>query len=83
MNASLINTDPALQDHRLSQRQVRRSHRSHAQEQVVGGVLLPADFTFVCPTELGDLADNYAEFKRLARRSTLCRPTRTSPQGLA
>ena len=25
----------------------------------------PADFTFVCPTELGDLADNYAEFKRL------------------
>jgi NADH-dependent peroxiredoxin subunit C len=25
----------------------------------------PADFTFVCPTELGDLADNYEEFKRL------------------
>ena len=25
----------------------------------------PADFTFVCPTELGDLADNYAEFLRL------------------
>jgi peroxiredoxin len=25
----------------------------------------PADFTFVCPTELGDLADNYADFKRL------------------
>jgi peroxiredoxin (alkyl hydroperoxide reductase subunit C) len=23
----------------------------------------PADFTFVCPTELGDLADNYAQFK--------------------
>ena len=23
----------------------------------------PADFTFVCPTELGDLADNYDEFK--------------------
>jgi peroxiredoxin (alkyl hydroperoxide reductase subunit C) len=23
----------------------------------------PADFTFVCPTELGDLADNYAEFQ--------------------
>lgn len=22
----------------------------------------PADFTFVCPTELGDLADNYASF---------------------
>ncbi len=25
----------------------------------------PADFTFVCPTELGDLADNYQDFRRL------------------
>ncbi len=25
----------------------------------------PADFTFVCPTELGDLADNYAEFQAM------------------
>lgn len=25
----------------------------------------PADFTFVCPTELGDLADNYADFRQL------------------
>ena len=25
----------------------------------------PADFTFVCPTELGDLADNYAEFQKV------------------
>ena len=25
----------------------------------------PADFTFVCPTELGDMADRYAEFKKL------------------
>jgi peroxiredoxin (alkyl hydroperoxide reductase subunit C) len=25
----------------------------------------PADFTFVCPTELGDMADNYAAFKEL------------------
>jgi len=25
----------------------------------------PADFTFVCPTELGDLADEYARFKDL------------------
>ncbi len=28
-------------------------------------VFYPADFTFVCPTELGDLADNYASFKKL------------------
>lgn len=25
----------------------------------------PADFTFVCPTELGDLADHYAEFQKM------------------
>ena len=25
----------------------------------------PADFTFVCPTELGDMADNYDTFKEL------------------
>ena len=25
----------------------------------------PADFTFVCPTELGDLADQYAQFEKL------------------
>ena len=25
----------------------------------------PADFTFVCPTELGDLADHYAEFQSM------------------
>ena len=28
-------------------------------------VFYPADFTFVCPTELGDLADHYAEFRKL------------------
>ncbi|HXR52979.1 MAG TPA: alkyl hydroperoxide reductase subunit C [Steroidobacteraceae bacterium] len=27
-------------------------------------VFYPADFTFVCPTELGDLADVYGEFKK-------------------
>ena len=25
----------------------------------------PADFTFVCPTELGDMADNYATFQEM------------------
>ena len=28
-------------------------------------VFYPADFTFVCPTELGDLAEHYAAFKKL------------------
>lgn len=32
----------------------------------------PADFSFVCPTELGDLADNYAAFKKSWRRDLFC-----------
>lgn len=28
-------------------------------------VFYPADFTFICPTELGDLADKYQEFQQL------------------
>ncbi len=28
-------------------------------------VFYPADFTFVCPTELEDLAENYSEFRRI------------------
>lgn len=28
-------------------------------------VFYPADFTFVCPTELEDLAEQYAEFKKI------------------
>jgi NADH-dependent peroxiredoxin subunit C len=28
-------------------------------------VFYPADFTFVCPTELGDLADQYEQFRKL------------------
>jgi hypothetical protein len=41
-------------------------------------VFYPADFTFVCPTELGDLADEYASFRRSASKSTRCPPTRIS-----
>ena len=30
-----------------------------------GFFFYPADFTFVCPTELGDMADLYAEYQKL------------------
>ena len=30
-------------------------------------VFYPADFTFICPTELGDLADNYDKFRSRLR----------------
>src|SRR5579872_5938984 len=39
------------------------------QENLIGKwsvfVFYPADFTFVCPTELEDLANNYAAFQKL------------------
>jgi peroxiredoxin len=38
----------------------------------------PADFTFVCPTELGDLADVYLSSRNWASSATQCPPTRTS-----
>ena len=30
----------------------------------------PADFTFVCPTELGDVADHYEELQKLGTSPT-------------
>ena len=45
-------------------------------------VFYPADFTFVCPTELSDLADLYEEFRRTAPKSTPCPPTAFCAQGL-
>ncbi len=43
----------------------------------------PADFTFVCPTELEDLADITRNSRSSASRFSPSRPTRISPQGLA
>jgi peroxiredoxin len=42
-------------------------------------VFYPADFTFVCPTELGDLADHYEEFKNWALKSTAFLQIHISP----
>ncbi len=35
-------------------------------------VYYPADFTFVCPTELGELADNYKTFQDLGAEVLVC-----------
>ena len=44
----------------------------------------PADFTFVCPTELEDLADHYAEFQKLGVEVYgVSTDTPLRPQGLA
>ena len=43
----------------------------------------PADFTFVCPTELGDVADKYEELRSWALKCSPCLPTLTSPTKMA
>ena len=35
-------------------------------------VFYPADFTFVCPTELSDLSDHYEELKKIKCRDICC-----------
>src|SRR5699024_11529701 len=48
-----------------SRRRHTRSKRDWSSDVCSSDLFYPADYTFVCPTELGDLADNYAEFQRL------------------
>ena len=72
--------DQAVHGHRLPRRRVR----DVSSDEVAGTWAIfffyPADFTFVCPTELGDLADNYDGPPGARRRGLLAsRPTRTSP----
>ena len=66
MNASLINTEikPFKATAYYKGKFVDVSEASLKGEWSVV-FFYPADFTFVCPTELGDLADNYAEFQKL------------------
>ena len=43
--------------------------RAVTKEEILGKwsvfFFYPADFTFICPTELEDLADKYAEFQNI------------------
>ena len=66
MAATLINTD--VPDFKL-QAFVDGDFKEISQADFKGkwNILFfyPADFTFVCPTELGDMADHYATFKEM------------------
>lgn len=48
---------------------VQGEFKEVTREDLIGSwsvfVFYPADFTFVCPTELGDLADHYEQFKSI------------------
>jgi peroxiredoxin len=66
MNASLINTE--VQSFKATA--FHNGQFVEVTDETLKGkwsvvFFYPADFTFVCPTELGDLADNYAEFQGL------------------
>ena len=45
--------------------EIKKVRLSDYRGQWVVLVFYPADFTFVCPTELGDMADNYAKLKEM------------------
>jgi glutamine synthetase len=76
--------NPSLQGHRLPQRQVRPVSDADLRGKWSVVFFYPADFTFVCPTELGDLADNYAELPEAGRRGLLGVDRHPlHPQGLA
>ncbi len=66
MNKSLINSEIMAFD-ALAYQQGQFTEVSEATLRGKWSVVFfyPADFTFVCPTELGDLADHYAEFQRM------------------
>jgi peroxiredoxin (alkyl hydroperoxide reductase subunit C) len=63
---TLINTE--IQDFK-AQAYHNGEFREVTQEDLKGkwGIFFfyPADFTFVCPTELGDMADSYDEFQKI------------------
>ena len=46
--------------------EVRKNFESPLKKEDTGEVIFyPADFTFVCPTELEDLAEKYEEFQKI------------------
>ncbi len=66
MNKSLINSEIMAFD-ATAYHQGQFTEVSEAELKGKWSVVFfyPADFTFVCPTELGDLADHYAEFQKM------------------
>ncbi|MBT4110434.1 redoxin domain-containing protein [Candidatus Woesearchaeota archaeon] len=49
----------------LHQGEIKKVNLDDYKGKWVALVFYPADFTFVCPTELGSLADKYEEFKQV------------------
>ena len=56
---------PAFTAQAFQNNETRKISLTDYQGKWVVLVFYPADFTFICPTELGDLADHYLEFQHL------------------
>lgn len=62
---SLINTKIKPLKPKIQKRRIHRNHRKDTEGRWSVFFFYPADFTFVCPTELGDVADHYEELQKL------------------
>lgn len=61
-----INSDaPDFEAEVFVSEQIKKVSLSDYQGKWVVLFFYPADFTFVCPTELGELADHYDEFQKM------------------
>lgn len=56
---------PEFNEDALVGEQIKKISLSDYKGKWVVLFFYPADFTFVCPTELGELADNYDDFKNM------------------
>ena len=56
---------PEFQENALINGEIKKISLSDYNGKWVILFFYPADFTFICPTELGELADKYEEFKSL------------------
>jgi len=56
---------PEFKENALINDEIKKISLSDYKGKWVVLFFYPADFTFVCPTELGELADNYEKFKEL------------------
>lgn len=64
-NITINEPAPAFEAEAFHNNEIKKIKLSDYKGKWVILFFYPADFTFVCPTELGDLADNYEKFKEL------------------
>ena len=56
---------PDFTEEAFIEKEIKKTSLSDYRGKWVVLFFYPADFTFICPTELGELADNYKQIKSL------------------